>query len=1156
MFPGLLSPPSASSSSSEILPEVSDSPSLTSRPFENKEEMEIKSVSLAQGLLDQLASNDSQLTALDLSGRGLTVTQLKELIKALEGNTHLNILNVSNNPIGDIGAQLLAAPHFHFNVLYASGCNISAVRPLAENTRLLELDLASNEISAAGAGLFAENKTLQSLSLAGNPVGDEGAISLSKNCTLISLTLSHCKIGIKGSQALAKNTHLKTLILSNNQIQSEGAMAFAENACLESLSIGGNNIETPGLIALSHNTQLTGLDVNYNEVSDPSAIALAGHPALTYLNLGYNQITRRGAEALAENTRLRSLILSYNLLGDEGVMALAQHKTLQHLDIAGNRIGFQGAYALSRNKVLTSLTLSSNLVGDTGGVILAQNSTLTELYLSYNGIGDSAALAFSDNTTLRVLNLNYNKVGEAGRRSLAKNKTLTRLTLSAEQPPEFTEENLDTIFLLSESFLCISSTKGILQFFNPAFSRVLGYNNDELLAKNAVDFLHPVDKEILVKQAEEKEEEKRIIHSCENHYRCKDNSFRTIRWTSHIKHHRQYAVGTDITDQRQIEKEFLLAQQVDISRRLQEAADYSVRQTEFIAQLSHEIRNPLSGIFGLVETLQEQIKQLEMLIKELHSVTTPLLANKFIASFLLIQESFRDMISCAEYQKSILDDNLDIARIAEKKLVLEKNPFELKKVLKQVISMLQAKASHKGVSLNLIAPIERECWVKGDPSRLKQILINLVGNAIKFTATGSIQLVLTLQEVTTDQTVVKIDVIDTGIGLSIEAQSLLFERFSQTSSSVGAHYGGSGLGLYLALQIARAMGGDITVKSELKKGSTFSVIVPFGTLSLHETPEVQTSATAVAYPSIPIKSFVNRTILVVDDNIINQKILTRILKEAGYQCCLANDGIEALSAYDKTSFDLILMDILMPNMDGLTATTEIRKKERENGLPRTPIFAITANALECDRAAGLTAGIDAYITKPFKKTDILKKIAALEERESKVVPSPSGSLATVTSPLPSMADQILKEGSSPIFKLPAPPFFPAALATPAEAIVSPSAIIPGTPEEKTEDALVNDVLNRFFSIASKAKGKQVWVATEDSPDTWELRGLLIPLTGKKYFSCKLTKIGLMEGTDFKFIERPSSLWMLHILNVKHLLRAEERLMPIAGRALLQKNIFS
>ncbi len=1150
MLPGLLSPPPSSSSSS-ALPQVSDSPSLTSCPSEGKEEIEIKDVSLAQELLDQLAHNDSQLTELDLSGRGLTVTQLKELIKALEGNTHLNILNVSNNPIGNIGAQLLAAPHFHFNVLYASGCNISAVRPLAENTRLLELDLASNEIGAAAASLFAENKTLQSLSLAGNPVGDEGAISLSKNCTLISLTLSHCKIGIKGGQALAKNTHLKKLFLGDNQIQAEGAMAFAENACLESLSIGGNDIDTSGLIALSHNTHLTALDVNYNEVSDPSAITLARHPALTYLNLGYNQITARGAEALAENTRLRSLILSYNLLRDEGVVALAHHRTLEHLDVAGNRIGFQGAYALSRNKVLTSLTLSSNLVGDTGGVILAQNSTLTELYLSYNGIGDSAALAFSDNTTLRVLNLNYNKVSEAGRRRLAKNKTLTRLTLSVEQPPEFSEENLDTIFLLSESFLCISDTKGILQFFNPAFSRVLGYNNDELLAKPGVGFLHPVDKEILAKKEEEKEEDKRVIHSYENHYRCKDNSFRTIRWTSHIKHQRQYAVGTDITDQRQIEKEFLLAQQVNIFGRLQEAAVYSVRQTEFISQLSHEIRNPLSGIFGLVETLQEQIKQVEMLIKELHSVTTPLLADKFIASFLLIQESFIDMISCAEYQKSILDDNLDIVRIAEKKLVLEKNPFELKKLLKQVISMLQAKVNPKEVSINLIASIESECWVKGDPSRLKQIIINLVGNAIKFTDTGSIQLVLTLHEVTADQTVVKIDVIDTGIGLSIEAQGLLFERFSQTSSSVGAQYGGSGLGLYLALQIARAMGGDITVKSELKKGSTFSVILPFGTLSLHTIPEVETPATPVAYPSALIKSFVKRTILVVDDNIINQKILVRILKSAGYQCCLANDGIEALSAYDKTSFDLILMDILMPNMDGLTATTEIRKKEREGGLPRTPIFAITANALERDQEAGFAAGIDAYITKPFKKTDVLKKIAALEKGKSKVrVPPPSDSPAIVTSPRPSVADQILKEGSSPIFKLPASPaLFPDALAVPAKAIVSPSTIIPGTPEEKTEDALINDVLNRFFNIVSKAKGKRVWVATEDSPDTWELRGLLIPLTGKKYFSCKLTKIGLKEGTDFNFIERPASLWILHILNVKHLLLAEERRMPIAGRVI-------
>jgi len=560
------------------------------------------------------------------------------------------------------------------------------------------------------------------------------------------------------------------------------------------------------------------------------------------------------------------------------------------------------------------------------------------------------------------------------------NKHFTKVIISVEQPPEFTEDNLNTIFLLSESFLCISDKKSTLQFFNPAFSRVLGYNDDELLAKRALDFLHPLDKEDAKKKLWE---EKTPFSTYENRYQCKDKSFRTIRWTSHIKNHRQYAVGTDITETRKTENETLFAARLSDLRHLQEVEAYSVRQTEFIAQLSHEIRNPLSGIYGLMDILKDQIKQVEDLVEELHSVTSPVLQASLASSFTSIQESFTSMIDCAEYQKAILNDNLDISKISEKKLILENNPFEIKKALKHVLKMLQATADRKGLVLTFASPEQPEqIWVKGDSSRFQQIFMNLIGNAIKFTETGNIdaKLALISDIKCPDSNFIdaKIDIIDTGIGLSEEELKHLFERFSQATPSTSGHYGGSGLGLYLAKQLALAMNGDIRVTSVYGKSSTFSVNLRFGTVQLQENDvkaNVDSELGSNTSNNAPTSSK-KRKVLIVDDNMINLKILTHILKDC--LCQTASNGLEALDAFANETFDVILMDIVMPKMDGITATKEIRKQEKEQNRLKTPIFAISANALARDQIQGLEAGIDLFLTKPFKKHEIRDKIANLD----------------------------------------------------------------------------------------------------------------------------------------------------------------------------------
>lgn len=660
-------------------------------------------MAIHQAILDRLTGNDPTLDELDLGYSNLTLDELKDVIKALEKNTCLNKLDVSGNLIGDIGAEMLGSAHLPFTILVASECKISAVKALAENTRILRLDLASNDIGAAGATFFAENNTLQSLSLSGNQVGDEGATALAHNHTLISLALPHNRITEEGASALAKNTRIQRLNLNCNRIGAAGAMSLAENTALLSLEIMGNNIETLGIIALGRNRHLTALDVSYNEVNDEGAAALATHSKLVSLNVGHNQITPKGAMALGANTQLKSLVICYNLLGDEGAVALANHPALEYLDATGNQIGFRGSYAFSRHPTLTSLTLSSNKVGDTGSVVLARNKKFTELFLSYNGITDAGAIALADNITLRVLNLNYNKISEIGRQELLDSTTLKHLILSKEQPPEFSEENLDTIFLLSESFLCISDINGMLEFFNPAFTRILGYNADELLGKPIFNFIHPLDRELTRQRLLQNAP---LISTYENRYRCKDGYFCSIHWTSHIKHNRLYAVGTDITELRYIAKEALRAQRASTLHQLEEAAAYSARQTEFISQLSHEIRNPLSGIYGLIESLQAQVAQIQLLVKELNETAPISLQNQLSDSFSTIEELFTDMISCARHQKEILNDNLDLVKIAEKKLVLKTDPFKLNTALKEVIAMFQAAALQKGIAIDAKMPEE------------------------------------------------------------------------------------------------------------------------------------------------------------------------------------------------------------------------------------------------------------------------------------------------------------------------------------------------------------------------------------------------------------------------------------------------------------------
>jgi PAS domain S-box-containing protein len=938
-----------------------------------------------QNILTQLKNNDPDLQEVDCSYQKITFEELSELVDALSPCTHVTLLNISGNPIGNSGFQLLTNQSFSFTTLLAADCNITSIEIFNINTKLLSLDLASNEIDAKSAAILADSN-LQTLSLAGNDCYDDVAVALANSGNLLNLTLSHNNIGINGAIALGKNKSIKNLILNKNNIQAEGAIALASNPSITTLNVAANNIDTNGVVAFGYNNStLLSLDVSYNFVNDEAFGALSTHPTLLELNVGYNQITFKGAQIfVGNNTRLCTLNICHNLLRDPGAIALLRHPSITVLDMAGNAIGFPGAHAASLNKTVKILTLSTNNLGNSGGVILAQNQIITELYLSYNGIGDDAAMVFAVNQSPKVLNLNYNVITESGRMLLENNQHI-KLYLSQEQPPEFTNENLDTIFKLSESFLCISDTKGILQFFNPAFSRTLGYNSDTLLARSAYDFLHPDDKAA----QKHRGDEVTPIHYFENRYRCADGSYRNFQWTSKIQNNRRYAVGADVTEYRQAEKAARLAQQKNHLYLLEETKVHADLQTNFISQLSHEIRNPLSGISGLLDICVQQLLDLEALIAMVNSINAPDFRVRLSAFAHDIKENILQMIICAEYQTAILNDNLDIVKISDKKFKLEKYVFDIKKVPRDVISMLIKKANHKGVPVHYHAPEEKEIWVKGDALRIKQIILNLLTNAIKFTEKGSIDITLAVLEITIEIIRIQIIVQDTGIGLTAAEKGRLFGRFVQANHNIETQYGGSGLGLFLAKQMSVAMKGDITVTSEVKVGSTFKVDIVLDNLSLQERAACEELeekkddflklGNLTQLGLFAPKSTATRKlrILIVDDNSVNRKILIRIITSAGHGYIEATNGEEAIKSYvENKNIDLILMDIEMPIKTGIEATVEIRQLEEKLGSKRVKIFGITANALTHAHNAGLAAGMDRYFTKPIVKKNLL---AAIDE---------------------------------------------------------------------------------------------------------------------------------------------------------------------------------
>jgi len=399
-------------------------------------------------------------------------------------------------------------------------------------------------------------------------------------------------------------------------------------------------------------------------------------------------------------------------------------------------------------------------------------------------------------------------------------------------------------------------------------------------------------------------------------------------------------------------------------------------KSEFMAMISHELRTPLNGVLGMNELLRN----------------TPLTSQQ--------REFVQASDNSGRALLSLINDVLDISKIEAGRMELEMRPCDLGELAGDVVAMFSHQAKQKG--LELVARLEPmgRSKVLCDETRLRQILVNLVGNAIKFTKTGQVELRSTYTPLDAERIEVQLAICDTGIGIPAERMDQLFQPFSQVDRSTTRRFGGTGLGLSIAKQLAELMGGEIGVNSDYGSGSTFWVRLPLqivnsrsadrgqeaadssasfppepGTGCLHDrwqpvdsgqgaTPE-QGPCPAAAPPKTDQPLTLSAHVLVVEDQAINQMYIRELLKLLGCTCQIASNGVQALEALAAADYDLVLMDCQMPEMDGLTATREIRHLEAQGKLPgRRPIVALTANALKGDRQRCLDTGMDDYLSKP------------------------------------------------------------------------------------------------------------------------------------------------------------------------------------------------
>ena len=388
----------------------------------------------------------------------------------------------------------------------------------------------------------------------------------------------------------------------------------------------------------------------------------------------------------------------------------------------------------------------------------------------------------------------------------------------------------------------------------------------------------------------------------------------------------------DITDMK--------AQAEKLERALEEAQAANRAKSDFLANMSHEIRTPLNGVIGLADVLSR----------------TRLDADQ--------RDLLGTLTASASDLNNLLSDLLDFSKLEAGKVAIDATPFDLAALAKDCAALFRPAASAKGVALNLSVAPDATGWVVGDPGRLKQIATNLLSNAVKFTDRGRVD--FSIGRAPTGAWTLEVK--DTGPGFDDQEAERLFARFEQADATTTRQFGGTGLGLSICRQLAELMDGTISATGKRGEGATFRVVLPLGTAPAGAAAEPQASGD---YPPLRV--------LVVDDNATNRKVAQLMLAQVGGEVTACENGQEAVLAFNHGVFDLILMDLQMPVMDGLSATRAIRETERVGGKAKTPLIVLSANMSAEDRVATAAAGADAHIGKPIRADELISTMMAVLE---------------------------------------------------------------------------------------------------------------------------------------------------------------------------------